>query len=80
MSKLTRKQEWDLRAIAARRDEDIDSSNAPSVRDWSGVEIGKFNRPTRKRASQRVGRVAALSPAIKMGGLSAAAQALGNSL
>ena len=47
MRKLTREQERDIRAIAARRDEDIDFSDIPPVLDWSGAEIGKFYRPGR---------------------------------
>ena len=43
MRKLTREQQKrDIRAIAAKRDEDIDFSDAPAVLDWSGAEIGKF--------------------------------------
>src|SRR2546429_5139484 len=48
MRKLTKEQKRDIRAIAAKRDEDIDFSDAPAVVDWSGAEIGKFYRPTKK--------------------------------
>ena len=45
MRKLTKEQKRDIRAIAAKRDRDIDFSDAPPVLDWSGAEIGKFYRP-----------------------------------
>src|SRR5215470_7101052 len=45
MRKLTEGQKRDIKAIAAKRDEDIDFSNAPLVPDWKGAEIGKFYRP-----------------------------------
>jgi hypothetical protein len=48
MRKLTREQKRDIRAIAAKRDDDIDFSEVPPVLDWSGAEIGKFYRPKKK--------------------------------
>jgi uncharacterized protein (DUF4415 family) len=54
MKKLTRKQKRDIRAIAAKRDEDIDFSDAPAVVDWSKAEIGKFYRPTKKPVTMRL--------------------------
>ena len=48
MRKLTKEQKRDIRAIAAKRDEDIDFSDAPAVVDWSGAKIGKFYRPTKR--------------------------------
>ena len=54
MRKLTREQEQDIRAIAAKRDEDIDFSDAPPVLDWSGAEIGKFYRPRKKPVTMRL--------------------------
>jgi len=53
MKKLTKDQKRDIRAIAAKRDEDIDFSDAPAVVDWSGAEIGKFYRPTKKSVTMR---------------------------
>jgi len=47
MRKLTKEQKRDIRAIAAKRDEDFDFSDAPAVVDWSGAEIGKSYRPTK---------------------------------
>jgi uncharacterized DUF497 family protein len=54
MRKLTKEQKRDSRAIAAKRDEDIDFSDAPAVVDWSGAEIGKFYRPTKKPVTMRL--------------------------
>jgi uncharacterized protein (DUF4415 family) len=54
MRKLTREQEQDIRAIAAKRDEDIDFSDAPPVLDWSGAEIGKFYRPRKQPVTMRL--------------------------
>jgi uncharacterized protein (DUF4415 family) len=54
MSKLTREQERDIRAIAAKRDDDIDFSDIPAVLDWSGAEIGKFYRPAKKPVTMRL--------------------------
>ena len=54
MRKLTKEQKRDIRAIAAKRDEDIDFSDAPAIVDWSGAEIGKFYRPTKKPVTMRL--------------------------
>ncbi len=54
MRKLTKEQKRDIRAIAAKRDKDIDFSDAPAVVDWSGAEIGKFYRPTKKPVTMRL--------------------------
>jgi uncharacterized protein (DUF4415 family) len=54
MRKPTKEQKRDIRAIAAKRDEDIDFSDVPSVLDWSGAEIGKFYRPKKKPVTMRL--------------------------
>jgi uncharacterized protein (DUF4415 family) len=54
MRKLTKEQKLDIRAIAAKSDDDIDFSDAPPVIDWSGAEIGKFHRPTKKPVTMRL--------------------------
>ncbi len=54
MRKLTKEQKRDIRAIAAKKDEDIDFSDAPAVLDWSGAEIGKFYRPKKKPVTIRL--------------------------
>jgi uncharacterized protein (DUF4415 family) len=54
MRKLTREQERDIRAIAAKRDKDIDFSDAPPVVDWNGAEIAKFYRPRKQPVTMRL--------------------------
>jgi len=54
MRKLTKEQKRDIRAIAAKRDADIDFSDVPPVLDWSGAEIGKFYRPKKKPVTMRL--------------------------
>ena len=54
MRKLAKEQKRDLRAIAAKRDADIDFSDAPPVPDWNGAEIGKFYRPKKKPVTMRL--------------------------
>ena len=54
MRKLTKEQKLDIRAIAAKSDADIDFSDMPPVIDWSGAEIGKFHRPTKKPVTMRL--------------------------
>ncbi|HLW78764.1 MAG TPA: BrnA antitoxin family protein [Terriglobia bacterium] len=54
MKKLTKEQKRDIRAIAAKRDEDIDFSDAPPVLDWSGAEVGKFYRPKKQPVTIRL--------------------------
>jgi hypothetical protein len=53
MRKLTKTQKLDIRAIAAKKDEHIDFSDASPVLDWSGAEIGKFYRQTKKPVTKR---------------------------
>jgi uncharacterized protein (DUF4415 family) len=45
INKVTRKQKGELRKLAALRDEKIDLSDQPEVRDWSRAVVGKFYRP-----------------------------------
>lgn len=54
MRKLTKEQKRDIRAIAAKRNQDIDFSDAPPVLDWSGAEIGKFYRPVKRPVTMRL--------------------------
>ncbi len=54
MRKRTREQKRDIRSIAAKRDRDIDFSDAPPVLDLSGAEIGKFYRPVKKPVTMRL--------------------------
>jgi uncharacterized protein (DUF4415 family) len=54
MRKLTKEQKRDIRAISAKRDEDIDFSDAPPVLDWSGAAMAKFYRPKKKPVTMRL--------------------------
>jgi uncharacterized protein (DUF4415 family) len=54
MRKHTAEQKRDSKAIAARCDEDIDSSDALPVSDWSAAEVGKFYRPKKKPRTMRL--------------------------
>jgi uncharacterized protein (DUF4415 family) len=54
MKKRRKARQRDIRAIAAKRDEDIDFSDIPPVVDWSGAEIGKFYRPTKRPVTMRL--------------------------
>jgi uncharacterized protein (DUF4415 family) len=54
MTKLTKVQKRDIRALSAKRDEDIDFSDAAPVVDWSKAEMGKFYRPRKKPVTMRL--------------------------
>ena len=54
MRKLTKIQKDDIRRVRAKRDEDIDFSDAPLVLDWSKAEVGKFYRPPKKPVTMRL--------------------------
>lgn len=51
---MKKAQKRDIRAIAAKRDSDIDFSDAPPVLDWSAAEIGKFHRPAKRPFTMRL--------------------------
>jgi uncharacterized protein (DUF4415 family) len=44
----------ELVALARKRDEDIDTSDIPEVKDWSGAVVGKFYRPAKEAVSIRL--------------------------
>jgi uncharacterized protein (DUF4415 family) len=44
----------ELAALARKRDEDIDTSDIPEVKDWSGAVVGKFYRPVKEAVSIRL--------------------------
>ena len=46
--------EEQLEALAAMKDEDIDFSDIPEVRDFAGFERGKFFRPIKKPVTLRL--------------------------
>ena len=44
----------ELAALTRKRDEDIDTSDIPEVKDWSGAVVGKFYRPIKEAVSIRL--------------------------
>ena len=54
MKRLTKGQKREIRAIASKKDEDIDFSDVAPVIDWSAAEIGKFYRPSKKPVTMRL--------------------------
>jgi uncharacterized protein (DUF4415 family) len=54
MKRLTKQQKREIRAVAAKSDEDIDFSDAAPVFNWTGAEIGKFHRPIKKPVTMRL--------------------------
>jgi len=55
MPKLSEKQRADLRAVAAHRDEEIDLSDIPEIREIpSDAVIGRFYRPKKTSVTIRL--------------------------
>lgn len=54
MRKLTRKQRKQIEAIAAMKDSDIDISDIPERKDWTGAVVGKFYRPIKRPVTVRL--------------------------
>ena len=52
--KLTKRQAMDLDTLASMADEEIDTSDIPEVRDWSGAERGLLYRPIKKQITLRL--------------------------
>jgi uncharacterized protein (DUF4415 family)/uncharacterized DUF497 family protein len=52
--RLTPKQRAELKSLAALRDDDINSSDAPELLDWSGAERGLFYRPVKQQLTLRL--------------------------
>ena len=44
----------ELAALARKRNEDIDTSDIPEVKDWTGAAVGKFYRPIKEAVSIRL--------------------------
>ncbi|MGO1078027.1 BrnA antitoxin family protein [Inquilinus sp. CA228] len=51
---LTDAQKAELAALEALPDSTIDTTDAPTVTDWTGAERGKFYRPVKKLLSLRL--------------------------
>lgn len=48
------KQRTELEALAALRDDAIDTSDAPELLDWSGAKRGLFYRPVKQQLTLRL--------------------------
>ena len=51
---LTRAQRAELKSLAARSDDEIDTSDAPELLDWSGAKRGLFYRPVKQQLTLRL--------------------------
>jgi uncharacterized protein (DUF4415 family) len=51
---LTSEQQAEVDALTAMTDEDIDTSDIPEVRDWSGAKRGMFYRPIKQALTLRI--------------------------
>ena len=54
MTKIDTKQAKELRNLEKMKQNDIDLSDLPEVRDWNGAVVGKFYRPIKKPLTLRV--------------------------
>jgi len=52
--RLTPAQRAELKSLAARRDDEIDTSDAPELLDWSGAKRGLFYRPVKQQLTLRL--------------------------
>jgi uncharacterized protein (DUF4415 family) len=52
--RLTPQQKAELEALAAVKDEEINISDIPEIRDWSGAKRGLFYRPVKCQLTLRV--------------------------
>src|SRR5580704_11434537 len=52
--RLTPKQRAELNSLAAFPDDDIDTSDAPEILDWSGAKRGVFYRPVKQQLTLRL--------------------------
>ena len=42
---MTKRQAQEIEGLTSMRDDEINTSDIPEVKDWSRAEIGKFYRP-----------------------------------
>ena len=54
MTKIDAKQAKELRNLEKMKQNEIDLSDLPEVRDWNGAIVGKFYRPVKKPLTLRV--------------------------
>ena len=53
-SSLTAAQRAELKALAARPHDQINTRDIPEVRDWSGAQRGLFYRPLKQQLTLRI--------------------------
>ena len=51
---IERRVAEDEARLAVMKDEDIDYSDIPPIRDWSGAVSGKFYRPVKEQVTLRI--------------------------
>jgi len=54
MKKLAAARRRDIAAVAAKTDATIDFSEIPEVVDWTGAEVGRFYRPSKRAVTIRL--------------------------
>jgi uncharacterized protein (DUF4415 family) len=54
MSKLTRKQAKEIRALAGMKDLEISLKDAPELPHWDRAVVGRFYRPIKKPLTIRI--------------------------
>ena len=52
--RLTREQQAELKSLAILRDDEVDTSDAPELLDWSGAQRGLFYRPVKQQLTLRL--------------------------
>jgi uncharacterized protein (DUF4415 family) len=52
--RLTREQRAELKSLTTLRDDEIDTSDAPELLDWSGARRGLFYRPVKQQLILRL--------------------------
>ena len=54
MRKPPRNRAREIRALARMKDEDIDLTDTPEIKDWSKAVVGRFYRPIKKSLTIRL--------------------------
>ena len=52
--RTAKQRQTELKRLAAMWDRDIDFSDIPEQRDWSGAVVGKFYRPVKQQVTLRI--------------------------
>jgi uncharacterized protein (DUF4415 family) len=54
MKKLSATHKREIAHLAAQTDATIDFSEMPEVIDWSGAQVGRFHRPSKRPVTMRL--------------------------